>query len=354
MNFIFLGVSALAFPIAFSSNISRENKIRSDVLKNIYKKYQFIDENTDLSEISDDYALVISKKLQTDEIIDHELGLSFKGVTALSRNIQIAEDMGDEKSIQPIKYRYTNNEEIKQMTNGKFCFSSFSARGQNIFLRNIILRKNFIEENFHKLNKIYSYSPNLISNEKDKEGRYKLLENTNDKENPSNYLNDKFIDCNSVGNNIYIQSKKSKLSKGDLKIEYLAYIPDDFLLIGCVDRENFLGNSKKEAERNINSSRVREKDSIALKPAYRYGAVDYILIPFKIQEKNKAKEEIDRFFANEIDLLEPRPFVKRIKNLMFYVGISLIGYGIFKIELKQLRELSWEKIAGIFLKFLKQ
>ena len=147
MDFIFLGISALAFPIIIDSGSDRENKIKLNVLKNIYKKYQLVDDKTDVTKISDDYPLVICKSIQTEEIVDHEMGLSFKGVTGLSRNIQIAEKFGDGNSLQAATYKGTTNEELKKITDGKFTLSSFEVKAQNFSFRNIILRKNFLIEN---------------------------------------------------------------------------------------------------------------------------------------------------------------------------------------------------------------
>jgi hypothetical protein len=64
-------------------------------------------------------------------------------------------------------------------------------------------------------------------------------------------------------------------------------------------------------------------------------------MPFKFQDKNLAKEEIDRFFANEIEQLEPYAITKKFKKVLFYLGISLFGFGLLKIKL---RSFTFEKL----------
>jgi hypothetical protein len=346
MNYLFLGISVLSFPFIMESRIDRENRIKLNLLKNIYKKYQLLDDSTDVSKLSEDYAVVVLKKIENnEEIIDHEMGLSFKGIMGLTRNIKIAESFGDEKTIQVAKYRGTTNEELKKMTNGKFSLSNFEVKGQHLSIRNIILRKNFILENYKRLSIANLNSPKLISNPKDINGKFQLIENP---ENKSDYLNDKFIDYDSVGNNIYIQSNKNKLTKGDLKIEYITYSQADFLLIGCIDNEKFLTNSKNVSQQNTNDLLNKDKNSINIKPAFRYGATDYMIIPFKIQDIRNAKEEVDRFFVSEIEKLEISPTKKRIKKYIAHIGLVLFGYGFLKISF---RFFSWRGLLGIILKF---
>ena len=151
MNFVLLGISTFAFPIIHDFRLSKEERIKLNVIINIYKKYQLVTDSTDISKLSEDYAIVVAKPVQTEEIIDPEMGIKFKGVTGINRSIEIIEDTVNDKTVQTVKYRSITNEELKNFTYGQFTSNKFDIPGQNSFLKKIKLRNNFFFENYKSL-----------------------------------------------------------------------------------------------------------------------------------------------------------------------------------------------------------
>jgi hypothetical protein len=266
------------------------------------------------------------------------MGVEFKNVVGLSKKTQIVkEDPSSGKSVQLIKYENVNDQEIKRISNGKINSAKFNLPAHNIFFEKIRLRENFFRLYFKKISVPSPTSLNYISNKKDNNNNLILFDEF--PEDSGSFFNQKFIDSNSPGNNLYIQSNPMKLKKNDLKIEYIAYTPVDILLIGCKDKTSkLLGKNEKAGDKSeieMFHNEEGNENEIDLKPALRYGADDYVIIPFSVQNKDKAKEEIDNFFVNEMEILDLKPLTKKVRKFIYYGGLLFFGYGYAKFKLKE-------------------
>jgi len=344
MKPIFLGFCAILSPFFYDLYTRRDKINKKFLLETIKKKFQLVEENTDISLISEDYPVIVYKKIKySGDIIDHELGLKFSDILALEKKIEIVDkDTLTEKSVQPTKYRAISNKELTELSNGKFCNSEFNFIANHAYIEKIKLKEYF----FRKFQKEISQSANesstsLIGNPKNAAGEI-ILEKDN------KYLADKFVDCSTKGNNVFIQANRSKLLKNDLKINYIAYKPVSFILIGCKEKSFKISASVSEesnlksasaAENSVKVNSSNKEYELVLQPATRYFAEDYVVIPFQVQEEAKAKDEIEKFINKEIHRLDLKPWEKKVRRVFYVGGILMIGYGYFLFRIRNITNL---------------
>lgn len=369
MKPIFLGVCALLTPFLYD-HYKRGDKIKKKVLlESIKRKYQLVVEKTDISQISEDYPVIVYKKIKHAEILDYDLGLKFSDVLALKRKIEIVDkDTLTEQSVQPTKFRSISDKELNDATFGKLKNSEFNFFAKHAYLDKIKLKDYFFTKFQNQICQVVSGSTSLIANPKNTEGEF-ILQNENDLHNK--YLSEKFIDLYTNGNNVFIQANRNKLLKNDLKINYLAYKPTNFLLIGCKEKSiKFLeknnssastktaatesnlknANAENNSENHSNNANSNKEFELVLKPVTRFLADDYVVIPYQILDEAKAKEEIDRLLKEEIRKLDLKPWQKKIRKVFYLGGIVFIGYGYLVYKVKH--SLVWN-IKDMVVGFLK-
>jgi len=358
MKPIFVGICAILGPLLYD-HYKRKDKIRrKTVLENIKRKYQILDDKTDINQISDDYPVIVYKKIKCGEILDYDLGLKFSDSLALKRKIEIVDqDTLSEISVQPTKYRTIFDKDLKELTNGKFLNTEFNFIAKHAHLDKIKLKDYFFSRFQNEICQVVNSSTRSISNPKSKSGEI-ILQNENDPHNK--FLTNKFIDCYTAGNNVFIQANRNKLLRNDLKINYLAYKPTNFLLICCKEKSIKLLEKNNSAHSNIKNSSVENSNinetkiyELELKPASRYFADDYIVIPYNIQDEAKAKEEIDKVLIDEITQLDYKPLEKKIRKVFYLGGAILIGYGYIVYKLKHTIVWKIKDIAVELFKLIK-
>ncbi len=325
MKPMLLGICALITPIFYDKVFRRYKIKRKTFFQNIKDKYALVDDNTDITSVSEKIPLILYKKLKYSEILDHEFGLKFSNSIFIQRRASMVSKDPSEISIQPTEYKFISDADLSNLTNKKFQKGFFEFYAKYIYLDKIEFKQNdFLKKNLNKVTTPENESISLISNNKDKNDNY-VLANENDPNN--SYLQNKFIDYKTKGNNIFIQSNKLKLLRNDLKINYLSYKPINFIVIGCREKETQIN----EAELNNNNN---QRDVIFFAPAKNYSADDYIILPFEFSNQNNAKAEIDSLITNEIVKNDLSNLERRIRKFILVGGAVLFGYGYLIFELK--------------------
>jgi len=369
MKPIFLGICALVTPFFYDRFIKKGKSIKKIALQNVKRKFQLVDQEADISKISEDYPIIVYKPLKISEILDHEIGLRFSDVVFIKRTIEVVDkDTLTEASIQPTKYRSLTDKELSERTNGKFENSRFDLFSKHISLRGIKLDENFFKKNLGLICQEVLNSKRLIANPLNSSNEI-ILQNPNDPKNK--FLDDKFLDFYTTGNNVYIQANKRKLLKNDLKINYKAHQPISFILIGSKEKSTKLKEHNNEIKTNNITCELKSNDekneqeketincekkeiNLVLKPATKWWAKDYIIIPFEASDKTKIKEEIEICLENEIQKLDYFPWEKKACKYIIKGGFILIGYGIILNRIRN--SVFWDlkefaiKIIRFFLK----
>lgn len=359
MKPLFIGLCALVTPLVYDNLYRKEKTIKLNVFQKIFGKYQLVDEQTDLNTVSEDYPVILYRPLKLGEgsIKDDELGLEFKDVCALTRTVEVKVDLNNNGSNQ--EFIKVPDTQLKNLTNGKFSKCYLELVAKKLHFDDIKLNDNFFPEFFRE----YAYTVDnanlFVTNQKKETGEFVLNLPVNDSNNDAlniNYLGNKFIDISHNTNDVFIKANKDHLSKHDLRIRYAAYKPlEEFIVICVKDKPNRLIEESRKGgliSDYINSYSETEKlnpNEARLRPAFRYGAWDYMILPFQVRDKTKTKEEVDKFLKDKIQEYDLIPLAKQVRKYVYYGGLFFIGYGYLCLKLKNFSFSSLKDIIFTFI-----